>query len=88
MTLAALGVPVRPVQQRELPGHLPPDLDRVRSCCCVVLIVLYTSAPGPSTATPPYLDMWEWLWWTGLITFSMIIIESLFVFDYILVLAT
>ena len=32
--------------------------------------------------------MWEWLWWTGLITFSLIIIESLFVFDYVLVLAT
>ena len=32
--------------------------------------------------------MWEWLWWTGLITFSMLIIESLFVFDYFLVLTT
>ena len=25
--------------------------------------------------------MWEWLWWAGLITFSLILIESLFVFD-------
>ena len=30
--------------------------------------------------------MWEWLWWTGLITFSLLIIESLFVFDFFLVL--
>jgi hypothetical protein len=32
--------------------------------------------------------MWEWMWWTGLITFSLLIIESLFVFDFFLVLAT
>ena len=32
--------------------------------------------------------MWEWLWWAGLITFSLLIIESLFVFDYFLVLGT
>ena len=31
--------------------------------------------------------MWEWLWWTGLITFSLLLIEALFVFDFILVLA-
>ena len=31
--------------------------------------------------------MWEWLWWTGLITFSLILIESVFVFDFFLVLA-
>ena len=32
--------------------------------------------------------MWEWLWWTGLITFSLLIIEALFVFDFFLVLIT
>ena len=32
--------------------------------------------------------MWEWLWWTGLITFSLIVIEALFVFDFFLVLTT
>ena len=32
--------------------------------------------------------MWEWLWWTGLITFSLVIVESLFVFDFFLVLIT
>ena len=37
---------------------------------------------------PPYLEMWEWLWWTGLITFSLLIIEALFVFDFFLVLTT
>ena len=32
--------------------------------------------------------MWEWLWWTGLITFSLVVIEALFVFDFFLVLIT
>ena len=32
--------------------------------------------------------MWEWLWWTGLITFSLLIVEALFVFDFFLVLIT
>jgi hypothetical protein len=32
--------------------------------------------------------MWEWMWWTGLITFSLVIIESLFVFDWFLVVIT
>ena len=53
---------------------------RARSCCT-------TSGPALHKH-PPYLDLWEWLWWTGLITFGLIIVEALFVFDYILVLAT
>jgi Na+-transporting methylmalonyl-CoA/oxaloacetate decarboxylase gamma subunit len=32
--------------------------------------------------------MYEWLLWTGVITFSMLIVGALFVFDFILVLAT
>jgi hypothetical protein len=54
----------------------------------VILIVLYNVRTRALHRHAPYLEMWEWLWWTGLITFSMVIIESLFVFDYILVLAT
>ncbi len=54
----------------------------------VVLGVLYTTRTRALRRHPPYLDMWEWLWWTGLITFSLLIIESLFVFDLFLVLAT
>ena len=46
-----------------------------------------TCGRGRSHRHPPYLEMWEWLWWTGLITFSLLIIESLFVFDYFIVLA-
>ena len=54
----------------------------------VVLTILYNVRTRALHRHPPYLEMWEWLWWTGLITFSMLIIESLFVFDYFLVLTT
>lgn len=54
----------------------------------VVLTVLYNVRTRALHRHPPYLEMLEWLWWTGLITFSMIIIESLFVFDFFLVLTT
>jgi hypothetical protein len=53
-----------------------------------ILGVLYALRTRALRKHPPYLDMWEWLWWTGLITFSLLIIESLFVFDLILVLVT
>jgi hypothetical protein len=54
----------------------------------VVLTVLYNLRTRALHRHAPYLDMWEWVWWTGLITFSLIIIEALFVFDFFLVLAT
>ena len=52
------------------------------------LIVLYQMRTRRLHRHQPYVDLWEWLWWTGLITFSLLIIEALFVFDFILVLAT
>ena len=54
----------------------------------VVLAILYFVRTRALKRHPPSLDMWEWLWWAGLITFSLLIIESLFVFDYFLVLGT
>lgn len=54
----------------------------------VVLGVLYSTRTRALRRHPPYLDMWEWLWWTGLITFSLLVIEALFVFDLFLVLVT
>ena len=53
-----------------------------------MLTILYNVRTRALHRHPPYLEMWEWLWWTGLITFSLLIIESLFVFDYFIVLAT
>ena len=54
----------------------------------IALGVLYWSRTKALRRHPPYLDMWEWLWWAGLITFSLLIVEALFVFDLFLVLAT
>jgi hypothetical protein len=54
----------------------------------VALLVLYNVRTRRLHRHPPYLDMWEWLLWTGLITFSLLIVEALFVFDFFLVLAT
>ena len=52
----------------------------------VVLIVLYIMRTRALHRHAPYLEMWEWVWWTGLITLSMILIGALFVFDYFLIL--
>jgi hypothetical protein len=54
----------------------------------VALIVLYNVRTRRLHRHAPYLEMWEWLLWTGLITFSLLIIEALFIFDFFLVLAT
>lgn len=54
----------------------------------LVLVVLYNVRTRRLHRHPPYLDLWEWLLWTGLITFSMLIVEALFVFDFFLVVAT
>ncbi len=54
----------------------------------IVLAVLYNLRTRALHRHLVYVDLWEWLWWTGLITFSLLLIESLFVFDYLLVLVT
>lgn len=53
-----------------------------------VLAILYFVRTRALHRHPPYLDMWEWIWWTGLITFSLLIIEALFVFSFFIVVAT
>ena len=54
----------------------------------VVLAVLYNLRTRALHRHPPYVDLWEWLWWAGLITFSLLIVEALFVFDFLIVLLT
>lgn len=54
----------------------------------VVLVVLYYVRTKALHRHAVYLEMWEWLLWTGLITYGMLVIEALFVFDFIFVLAT
>lgn len=52
------------------------------------LVVLYNVRTRALRRHPPYLDMWEWLLWTGLITFSLLLVFCLFVWDFIFVLVT
>lgn len=54
----------------------------------VALVVLYNVRTRALHKHQPYVDLWEWLWWTGLVTFGLVLVEALFVFDYILVLTT
>lgn len=54
----------------------------------IVLVVLYNLRTRALHRHPPYLDLYEWLLWTGIIMFSLLVIEALFVFDFFLVLTT
>jgi hypothetical protein len=54
----------------------------------VVLAILYNVRTRALHRHQPYVDLWEWLWWAGLITFTLLIVEALFVFDFLLVLLT
>jgi len=54
----------------------------------VVLGILYFLRTRALHRNPPFVDMWEWMWWTGLITFSMLMVEAVFVFDFFIVLLT
>lgn len=54
----------------------------------VVLGVLYFLRTRALHRHPPFVDMWEWMWWTGLITFSLLMVEAVFVFDFFIVLLT
>lgn len=54
----------------------------------LLLIVLYNVRTRRLRNHAPYVDMYEWLLWTGLITFSLVIIYAIFVFDFFFVPAT
>lgn len=52
----------------------------------VVLIVLYALRTRALHRHRLYLDMWEWLFWTGLITFFLVIVGAIFRFDFVVIL--
>lgn len=47
-----------------------------------VLIVAYTVRTRQLHRHRLYLDMWEWLLWTGIITFFLLVMGAVFVFDF------
>ena len=52
----------------------------------IVLLVLYTLRTRALHRHRLYLDMWEWLFWSGLITFFLVIVGAIFRFDFIVIL--
>lgn len=52
----------------------------------VLLSLLYWLRTRQLRHHPPYLELYEWLFWTGLLTFAWILVSAVFVFDYFLVL--
>jgi hypothetical protein len=52
----------------------------------VTLIVVYVLRTRALHRHRLYLDMWEWLFWTGLITFFLVIVGATFRFDFIVIM--
>jgi hypothetical protein len=52
----------------------------------LVLIVLYVLRTRALHRHRLWLDMWEWLFWSGLITFFLLIVGSIFQFDFAVIL--
>ena len=53
-----------------------------------ILIILYNVRTRQLRNHPPYLELYEWLLWTGVITFGLLLTYSVFVFDFLFVVVT
>ncbi|MFL5770394.1 MAG: hypothetical protein ACJ765_09985 [Chloroflexota bacterium] len=51
-----------------------------------VLVILYNVRTRALHRHAPYLDLWEWLLWSGLSLFGLVITASLFSFEFIVLL--
>jgi hypothetical protein len=73
-------------------GDTFPDLFRAVWVASILLlaglVILYNVRTRALRHHPPYLEMYEWLLWSGLIIFSLLLVFSLFVWDFIFVLVT
>jgi hypothetical protein len=54
----------------------------------VLLVVLYNVRTRALHRHRLYTDMWEWLLWTGLITFFLLVSGAVFQFDFAIILIT
>jgi hypothetical protein len=50
------------------------------------LVVLYNVRTRALHRHAPYLDLWEWLLWSGLSLFGLLLTASIFSFEFIVVL--
>ena len=53
-----------------------------------VVVILYNVRTRQLHGHPPYLDLYEWLLWTSVITFGLLLVYSVFVFDFFFVVIT
>jgi hypothetical protein len=51
-----------------------------------ILIALYVLRTRALHRHKLYLDMWEWIFWSGLITFFLLVVGAIFKFDFVVVL--
>ncbi|MGH2511654.1 MAG: hypothetical protein ACRDGQ_03090 [Candidatus Limnocylindrales bacterium] len=54
----------------------------------IVLCVIYAVRTRQLRHHAPYLDLYEWLLWTGIIAFGLLLIFSIFVWDFLFVVTT
>jgi hypothetical protein len=52
----------------------------------VVLVVLYNTRTRALHRHAPYLDLWEWLLWTGITLFGLLLVAAVFNFYLIILL--
>ena len=52
----------------------------------VALVVVYVLRTRALHRHRLYLDMWEWIFWSGLITFFLLAVGALFKFDFVVIL--
>lgn len=58
------------------------------SVLLLVVIALYITRTRALHRHRPYLDMWEWLFWSGLITCFLVIVGAIFSWDFAVMLIT
>jgi hypothetical protein len=51
-------------------------------------VVLYVIRTRQVKRHQPYLDVYEWILWTGVILYSLVLVYAVFHFDFIIVIAT
>ena len=51
-----------------------------------ILITLYVLRTRALHRHKLYLDMWEWIFWSGLITFFLLVVGAIFKFDFAVIL--
>lgn len=72
-------------------GNFPDLFDPIWVASLVFLVatvVLYVVRTRQLRKHQPYLDLYEWLLWTGVIFFSLVLIYAIFHFDFIIVIGS